>query len=87
MCRLGQAPNHDDFYMLPHTVNALNVPLENRLVFPAAPLKVYLTASDDELRGMGLSLAEMQPHYDAAEGFIQIWGLPIEVGARIASTR
>jgi putative endopeptidase len=35
--------------MLPHTVNALNVPLENRLVFPAAILGApfFDAAADD----------------------------------------
>jgi len=49
LAKLGQAPNHDDFYMLPHTVNALNVPLENRLVFPAAILGApfFDPAADD----------------------------------------
>src|SRR4249919_1845459 len=47
--KLGQAPNQDEFYMLPHTVNALNVPLENRLVFPAAILgpPFFDAAADD----------------------------------------
>jgi putative endopeptidase len=49
LAKLGQAPNHDEFYMLPHTVNALNVPLENRLVFPAAILgpPFFDAAADD----------------------------------------
>jgi putative endopeptidase len=49
LAKLGQAPNHDEFYMLPHTVNALNVPLENRLVFPAAILGApfFDAAADD----------------------------------------
>jgi putative endopeptidase len=39
LAKLGKPFAHDEFYMLPHTVNALNVPLENRLVFPAAILE------------------------------------------------
>ena len=39
LAKLGQPVNHDEWYMLPHTVNALNVPLENRLIFPAAILQ------------------------------------------------
>ncbi|MGY0558543.1 M13 family metallopeptidase [Lysobacter sp. A421] len=39
LAKLGQAVNHDEWYMLPQTVNALNVPLENRLIFPAAILQ------------------------------------------------
>src|SRR6478735_397513 len=39
LAKLGKPFVHDEFYMLPHTVNALKVPLENRLVFPAAILE------------------------------------------------
>jgi putative endopeptidase len=38
LARLGKAPTRDQFLMTPQTVNALNIPLENRLVFPAAIL-------------------------------------------------
>jgi putative endopeptidase len=38
VARLGKAPTRDQFLMTPQTVNALNIPLENRLVFPAAIL-------------------------------------------------
>ncbi|MET0288804.1 MAG: M13 family metallopeptidase [Pseudoxanthomonas sp.] len=37
--KLGKPVSHDAWYMLPQTVNALNVPLENRLIFPAAILQ------------------------------------------------
>jgi putative endopeptidase len=37
--KLGKPVEHDAWYMLPQTVNALNVPLENRLIFPAAILQ------------------------------------------------
>lgn len=36
--KLGQKPDHGEWYMLPHEVNALNIPIENRLIFPAAIL-------------------------------------------------
>jgi putative endopeptidase len=49
LAKLGRPFAHDEFYMLPHTVNALNVPLENRLVFPAAILEApfFDAAADD----------------------------------------
>ncbi|RXQ98910.1 M13 family metallopeptidase [Pseudoxanthomonas composti] len=37
--KLGKPVGHSEWYMLPQTVNALNVPLENRLIFPAAILQ------------------------------------------------
>lgn len=39
LAKLSRPVNHDEWYMLPQTVNALNVPLENRLIFPAAILE------------------------------------------------
>ena len=39
LAHLGQPVDHGEFFMVPQTVNALNVPLENRLVFPAAILQ------------------------------------------------
>ncbi|MEO6102603.1 MAG: M13 family metallopeptidase, partial [Pseudoxanthomonas sp.] len=38
LAKLGKPASHDAWYMLPQAVNALNVPLENRLIFPAAIL-------------------------------------------------
>ena len=37
--KLGRPVDHDEWFMLPQVVNALNVPLENRLIFPAAILQ------------------------------------------------
>ena len=39
LAKLGKPAGHDEWYMDPQTVNALNVPLENRLIFPAAILE------------------------------------------------
>ena len=39
LAKLARPVTHDEWYMLPQTVNALNVPLENRLIFPAAILE------------------------------------------------
>ncbi|WP_242112587.1 M13 family metallopeptidase [Luteimonas aquatica] len=49
LAKLGTPVTHDEFYMVPQTVNALNVPLENRLAFPAAILQppFFDPAADD----------------------------------------
>lgn len=49
LSRLGKPVDHGEWYMLPQTVNALNVPLENRLIFPAAILRApfFDPAADD----------------------------------------
>ncbi|MCD0279330.1 M13 family metallopeptidase [Xanthomonas melonis] len=49
LAKLGKAVDHREWYMLPQEVNALNVPLENRLIFPAAILQppFFDPAADD----------------------------------------
>ncbi len=49
LAKLGQPVDHSEWAMLPQTVNAMNVPLENRLVFPAAILQppFFDGAADD----------------------------------------
>ncbi|MEO8161284.1 MAG: M13 family metallopeptidase [Arenimonas sp.] len=49
LAKLGQPVDHGEWYLLPQEVNALNVPLENRLIFPAAILEApfFDGASDD----------------------------------------
>ncbi|MGH8055536.1 MAG: M13 family metallopeptidase [Stenotrophomonas sp.] len=51
LAKLGQPVNHDEWAMLPQTINAMNVPLENRLVFPAAILQppFFDGAADDAI--------------------------------------
>ncbi|GGZ64317.1 peptidase M13 [Lysobacter xinjiangensis] len=39
LAKLSQPVSHDEWYMTPQIINALNVPLENRLIFPAAILQ------------------------------------------------
>lgn len=39
LAKLSRPASHDEWYMTPQTINALNVPLENRLQFPAAILQ------------------------------------------------
>ncbi|KAG1554664.1 hypothetical protein G6F50_012961 [Rhizopus delemar] len=49
IAKLGKAVDHSEWAMLPQTINAMNVPLENRLVFPAAILQppFFDGAADD----------------------------------------
>ncbi len=49
VAKLGQPVDHSEWAMLPQTINAMNVPLENRLVFPAAILQApfFDGAADD----------------------------------------
>jgi len=49
IAKLGQPVDHGEWAMLPQTINAMNVPLENRLVFPAAILQppFFDGAADD----------------------------------------
>ncbi|MBB2756142.1 UNVERIFIED_ORG: putative endopeptidase [Xanthomonas campestris] len=49
LAKLGKTVDHREWYMLPQEVNALNVPLENRLLFPAAILQppFFDPAADD----------------------------------------
>lgn len=39
LAKLGQKPSHSDWAMPPHVVNALNLPMQNALNFPAAILQ------------------------------------------------
>jgi len=39
LAKLGAKVSHDEWYMTPQTINAVNIPLENRLIFPAAILQ------------------------------------------------
>ncbi len=39
LAKIGKPVDRGEWYLLPHVVNALNVPLENRLIFPAAILE------------------------------------------------
>ncbi|GAB1596900.1 M13 family metallopeptidase [Lysobacter claricitrinus] len=39
LAKLTGPVSHDEWYMTPQTINAVNIPLENRLIFPAAILQ------------------------------------------------
>jgi len=49
LAKIGKPVDRGEWYLLPHEVNALNVPLENRLIFPAAILDApfFDAAADD----------------------------------------
>ena len=49
LAKLGQPVDHGEWFLLPQEVNALNIPLENRLIFPAAILEApfFDAAADD----------------------------------------
>jgi putative endopeptidase len=49
IAKLGKPVDHGEWYLLPQEVHALNVPLENRLIFPAAILEApfFDAAADD----------------------------------------
>jgi putative endopeptidase len=49
LAKLGKPVDHEEWFLLPQEVNALNVPLENRLLFPAAILQppFFDAAADD----------------------------------------
>jgi putative endopeptidase len=56
IAKLGKPVNHDEWYLLPQQVNALNVPLENGLQFPAAILEApfFDPAADDAVNYGGI---------------------------------
>ncbi|MBL0165056.1 MAG: M13 family metallopeptidase [Xanthomonadales bacterium] len=56
LAKLGQPIDRGEWFMLPQTVNALNIPLENRLIFPAAILQApfFDAAADDAINYGGI---------------------------------
>jgi putative endopeptidase len=56
VAKLGTPVDHDEWFLLPQEVNALNVPLENRLIFPAAILQApfFDGAADDAVNYGGI---------------------------------
>lgn len=54
LAKLGRPVTRDEWYLLPQQVNALNVPLENRLLFPAAILQPpFFDANADDAVNYG----------------------------------
>lgn len=58
LAKLGQPIDRGEWFMLPQTVNALNIPLENRLIFPAAILQApfFDAAADDAINYGGIGV-------------------------------
>ena len=56
LAKLGAPVDHGEWFLLPHEVNALNIPLENRLLFPAAILEApfFDAAADDAVNYGGI---------------------------------
>ncbi len=56
LAKLGGPVDHGEWFMYPQTVNALNIPLENRLIFPAAILQppFFDPAADDAINYGGI---------------------------------
>ena len=54
IAKLGKPVDHGEWFLLPQEVNALNVPLENRLIFPAAILEApFFDANADDAVNYG----------------------------------
>ncbi len=54
LAKLGKPADRGEWYMLPHEVNALNIPIENRLIFPAAILEApFFDANADDAVNYG----------------------------------
>jgi putative endopeptidase len=85
--KLGKPVDHGEWYLLPHEVDALNLPIENRLIFPAAILEppFFDAAADDAVNygGMGAVIGHEITHsYDPSgalfdeQGRLQNWWTP-----------
>ncbi len=85
--KLGRAVDHGEWYLLPHEVDALNLPIENRLIFPAAILEPpFFDAQADDAVNYGALGAvighEITHSYDPSgalfdeQGRLQNWWTP-----------
>jgi putative endopeptidase len=85
--KLGAPPDRGEWYLLPHEVNALNVPIENRLIFPAAILEppFFDPAADDAVNygAIGAVIGhEISHSYDSSgalfdeHGKLENWWTP-----------
>ena len=85
--KLGKPMDRSEWYMLPQEVNALNIPLENRLIFPAAILRApfFDAAADDAVNygAIGAVIGHEITHsFDSsgalfdAEGRLANWWTP-----------
>jgi putative endopeptidase len=87
LAKLGKAVDHGEWYLLPHEVNALNLPIENRLIFPAAILEppFFDAHADDAVNYGGLGAVighEISHSYDSSgalfdeQGRLANWWTP-----------
>lgn len=54
LAKLGKPAEHTEWYFLPQVVNAMNIPLENRMIFPAAILEApFFDANADDAVNYG----------------------------------
>ena len=54
LAKLGKPAEHGEWYFLPQVVNAMNIPLENRMIFPAAILEApFFDANADDAVNYG----------------------------------
>jgi putative endopeptidase len=85
--KLGKPPDRGEWFLLPQEVNALNIPLENRLLFPAAILEApfFDAAADDAVNygAIGAVIGHEITHsFDSsgalfdAEGRLANWWTP-----------
>ena len=89
LAKLGRPPDRGEWYLLPHEVNALNLPIENRLLFPAAILEppFFDPAADDAVNygAIGAVIGHEITHsYDSSgalfdeQGRLQDWWTPAD---------
>ena len=87
LAKLGQAPDRNEWWMTPQTVNAVNLPLQNALNFPAAILEPpFFDPKADDAANYGAigavigheishSFDNLGSEFDA-EGKLQNWWTP-----------
>jgi putative endopeptidase len=87
LAKLGQAPDRNEWWMTPQTVNAVNLPLQNALNFPAAILEPpFFDPNADDAANYGSigavigheishSFDNLGSEFDA-EGKLQNWWTP-----------
>ncbi|MDQ2879142.1 MAG: M13 family metallopeptidase [Pseudomonadota bacterium] len=96
--KLGKAPDRSEWWMTPQTVNAVNLPLQNALNFPAAILQApYFDAKADSAANYGAIGAiighEISHSFDNtgaefdAQGKLENWWTPADLAHFKAATQ
>jgi putative endopeptidase len=90
LAKLGKAPDRNEWWMTPHTVNALNLPLQNALNFPAAILEApFFDPGADDAANYGSigavigheivhSFDNLGAEFDA-QGQLRNWWTPADI--------